>query len=143
MTDIRPGSRVTMHFSLTLEDGTVAEDSFDGEPLEFTMGDGTLNEGLELGLYGMQVGDEETLTMSPEQTFGFHDPENVHELPRSDFDEDQPLEEGMIIAFNTPAGDELPGMIRQVSDDSVTVDFNHPLAGHDLLYRIKIIDIRQ
>lgn len=143
MTEIGPGSRVTMHFSLTLEDGTIAENSFDGEPLEFTMGDGTLNEGLELGLYGMKVGDEETLTMSPEQTFGFHDPENVHELPRSDFDREQPLEEGMIIAFNTPAGDELPGMIRQVSADSVTVDFNHPLAGHDLLYKIKILDISQ
>lgn len=143
MTEIGPGSRVTMHFSLTLEDGTVAEDSFDSEPLEFTMGDGTLNEGLELGLYGMKVGDEETLSMSPEQTFGFHDPENVHELPRSDFDREQPLEEGMIIAFNTPAGDELPGMIRQVTADSVTVDFNHPLAGHDLLYRIKILDISQ
>ena len=143
MSEIQAGSRVTMHFSLTLEDGTVAEDSFNAEPLQFTMGDGSLNEGLELGLYGMQAGDEEILHMSPEQTFGFHDPDNIHEMARSDFDADMPLEEGMIIAFNTPAGDELPGMIKQVLTDTVTVDFNHPLAGHDLIYRVKILDISQ
>jgi len=141
VTEITAGSRVTMHFSLTLEDGTVAEDSFDDEPLEFVMGDGSLNEGLELGLYGMKAGDEETLTMSPEQTFGFHDPDNIHEMSRNDFDPDTPLEEGMIIGFTTPAGDELPGMIKQVAKSTVTVDFNHPLAGHDLLYRVKILDV--
>lgn len=141
MTEITAGSRVRMHFSLTLEDGTVAESSFDGEPMEFIMGDGSLNEGLELGLYGLQSGDEETLTMLPEQTFGFHDPDNIHEMPLSDFDPDTPLEAGMIIGFTTPAGDEVPGMIKQVAKDTVTVDFNHPLAGHDLLYKVKIIDV--
>ena len=138
MTEITAGSKVSMHFSLTLEDGTVAEDSFDNDPLEFTMGDGSLNEGLELGLYGMQAGDEETLTMSAEQTFGFHDPDNIHEMPLSDFDPDTPLEEGMIIGFTTPAGDEVPGMVKEVGDDMVKVDFNHPLAGHELVYRVRI-----
>jgi len=143
MIEIQAGSKVTMHFSLTLEDGTVAESSFDGEPFEFTMGDGSLNEGLELGLYGMKAGDEETLTMAPDQTFGFHDPENIHEMPRSDFDTDMELQEGLIIGFTTPAGDEVPGMIKGVSDKSVTVDFNHPLAGHELLYRIKILEVSE
>jgi len=141
MTEIQAGSKVTMHFSLTLEDGTVAEDSFDGEPFQFTMGDGSLNEGLELGLYGMKAGDEETLTMTPDQTFGFHDPENIHEMPGSYFNVDMELAEGMIVGFTTPAGDEVPGMIREVSDNLVIVDFNHPLAGHELLYRIKILEV--
>ena len=143
MSEIRPGCRVSMHFSITLEDGTVAESSFDDEPLTFTMGDGTLHEGLELGLYGMQPGDEETLTMLPEQTFGFHDPENVHQMARSEFDPQLELQEGMIIGFTTPAGDELPGIIKSVQDETVTVDFNHPLAGHDLLYRIKILEVEE
>jgi FKBP-type peptidyl-prolyl cis-trans isomerase SlpA len=141
MTEIQAGSKVTMHFSLTLEDGTVAEDSFDSKPLEFTMGDGSLNEGLELGLYGMEAGEEETLTMTPEQTFGFHDPENIHDMPRSDFDVDMDLAEGMIIGFTTPAGDEVPGMIKEVSEKSVLVDFNHPLAGHELVYRVRILAV--
>ena len=141
MSEIGVGSRVTMHFSITLEDGTVAEESFSGEPLQFIMGDGTLNEGLELGLYGMKAGEEETLTMSPEQTFGFHDPENIHEMARSEFDGEIQLEPGMIIGFTTPAGDELPGIIKSAEDEKVTVDFNHPLAGHELLYRIKILEV--
>lgn len=141
MTEIGVGSRVTMHFSITLEDGTVAEESFSGEPLEFIMGDGTLNEGLELGLYGMKPGEEETLTMSPEQTFGFHDPENIHEMARSEFDPGMQLEPGMIIGFTTPAGDELPGIIKSTESESVTVDFNHPLAGHELLYRVKVLEV--
>ena len=141
MSEIGVGSRVTMHFSITLKDGTVAEDSFGGEPLEFTMGDGTLNEGLELGLYGMRAGEEDTLTMSPEQTFGFHDPDNIHDMARAEFAEDMQLEPGVIIGFTTPAGDELPGIIKAVGDDIVTVDFNHPLAGHELLYRVKILEV--
>jgi FKBP-type peptidyl-prolyl cis-trans isomerase SlpA len=141
MNEICPGSRVTMHFSITLEDGTVAENSFDGDPLEFTMGDGTLNEGLELGLYGMKAGEEETLTLMPEQTFGFHDPDNIHEMPLSDFDSSMQLQEGLIIGFTTPAGDEVPGMIKQLDTDTVYVDFNHPLAGHELLYRVKILNV--
>ena len=141
MTEILPESTVTMHFSITLEDGTVAEDSFGGEPLTFTMGDGSLNEGLELALYGLKAGDEQTVTMTAEQTFGFHDPENIHDMPSSDFDADMTLEVGMIIGFTTPAGDEVPGLIKAVADDFVTVDFNHPLAGHDLRYRVKILEV--
>jgi FKBP-type peptidyl-prolyl cis-trans isomerase SlpA len=143
MSEIQAGSKVTMHFSLTLEDGTVAEDSFDSKPLEFTMGDGSLNEGLELGLYGMKAGEEETLTMTAEQTFGFHDPENIHDMPRSEFDVGMDLAEGMIIGFTTPAGDEVPGMIKEVSEKSVLVDFNHTLAGHELIYRVKILDVSE
>jgi FKBP-type peptidyl-prolyl cis-trans isomerase SlpA len=141
MNEIVPGSKVTMHFSITLEDGTVAEDSFDGDPLEFTLGDGTLNKGLELGLYGMKAGEEDTMTMSPEQTFGFHDPENIHDMPLTDFDPAMDLQEGMIIGFTTPAGDEVPGMIRSLGADKVAVDFNHPLAGHELTYKVRILDV--
>ncbi len=141
MSEIAPGSRITMHLSLTLEDGTVAEDTFDGEPLEFTMGDGSLNEGLEMALYGLRAGDEQTVTMTPDQTFGFYDPENIHEVPLSDFPADARPEENQIIAFTTSSGDEVAGAIKKVSTDTVLVDFNHPLAGHDLLYRVKILKV--
>ncbi len=141
MSEIVPGSRVIMHFSLTLEDGTVAEDSFDKEPLEFTMSDGSLIEGLEIVLYGLKAGDEQTVTVTPEQTFGFYDPENIHEMPLSDFSAGMQPEEDQIIAFTTPAGDEVAGTIRKISTDTALVDFNHPLAGHDLLYKVKILKV--
>ena len=101
---IGPGSKVCMHFSITLEDGTVAATTRDdNEPLEFVMGDGTMIQGLELALYGLKAGERQTLKIEPKLAFGFPDPENVHVLPRAEFPEEMPLSRGVIIEFNTPA----------------------------------------
>lgn len=142
MTEVASGSRVTMHFSITLENGTVAEDSFDNEPLTFTVGDGTLHEALEAGLYGLGPGDEKTMLLPAESSFGYHNPDNIHDMPRADFDDSMKVEAGMVIGFTTPAGDELPGIILSEDEGTVRVDFNHPLAGHDLTYRVKILDVQ-
>ncbi|MCK5383177.1 MAG: peptidylprolyl isomerase [Gammaproteobacteria bacterium] len=136
-----PESTVTLHLSLTLEDGTVAESTFDDEPLTFILGDGTLVEGLELGLYGLRPGDTQRLSLFPEQAFGLRDPEKVHRLPRADFPAEMALEPGCIIGFDTPEGEELPGMIVSTDDTSVEVDFNHPLAGRVLIFDVEIIDV--
>ena len=139
---IGPGCRVTMHFTITLEDGTVADTSREGEPLTFTMGDGSLIEGLELALYGLKAGDRQVVTLDPREAFGFPDPDNVHRLPRGEFPADMPPEEGQIVAFSTPSGEEIPGAIVEVGEDEVTVDFNHPLAGHEIVFDTEIIAIQ-
>ncbi|MGD2137931.1 MAG: peptidylprolyl isomerase [Gammaproteobacteria bacterium] len=138
---VSPGSTVTLHLSLTLGDDTVAESTFGDEPVTFTMGDGTLVGGLELALYGLVPGDTQRLVLSPEQAFGLHDPRKIHRLPRSGFPEDMPLEPGLIIGFDTPAGEELSGMILSVEAGEVEVDFNHPLAGHTVTFEVEIIDV--
>jgi FKBP-type peptidyl-prolyl cis-trans isomerase SlpA len=138
---ISPESTGTLHLSLTLQDGTVAESTFDGEPLTFTMSDGTLVEGLELGLYGLRAGETQRLTLYPQQAFGVRDPEKVHHLPRADFPADMALEPGCIIGFDTPEGEELPGMIVSSDDSSVEVDFNHPLAGREVIFDVEIIEV--
>ena len=139
---IGPGCRVTMHFTITLEDGTVADTSREGEPLTFTMGDGSLIEGLELALYGLKAGDRQVVTLDPREAFGFPDPDNVHRLPLGEFPANMPPEEGLIVAFSTPSGEEIPGAIVEVGEDEVTVDFNHPLAGHEIVFDTEIIAIQ-
>lgn len=134
-------SSVIMHLSLTLEDGTVAESTFGEEPLSFTMGDGTLVRGLELGLYGLRPGDTQRLELYPEQAFGLRNPDKIHSMPRADFDDEMVLEPGVIIGFETPDGEEIPGSVLSVSDESVEVDFNHPLAGHTVIFDVEIIDV--
>ena len=134
-------SRVTLHLSLTLEDGTVAETTFGAEPLEFTMGDGTLVHGLELGLYGLMPGDVQRLELYPEQAFGLRDPGDVHTLPRADFDADIKLQPGVIVGFEMPTGEEVAGAVQSLDEDSVDVDFNHPLAGHTIVFDVEIIDV--
>jgi FKBP-type peptidyl-prolyl cis-trans isomerase SlpA len=138
---ISPESTVTLHFSLTLEDGTVAESTLDDKPLTFTLGDGTLIEGLELALYGLRPGDKQRLSLFPEQAFGLRDPEKVHCVPRADFAAEMALEPGCIIGFDTPAGEELAGMIVAAEGDDVEVDFNHPMAGHVVIFEVEIIDV--
>ncbi|MFK5914752.1 MAG: FKBP-type peptidyl-prolyl cis-trans isomerase [Woeseiaceae bacterium] len=139
---IGAGCEVTMHFTLSLEDGTIADASIDGEPMVFTMGDGSLIEGLEMVLYGLKVGDKQSLSIEPRDTFGFPDDENVHTLARTEFSDDMKIEEGMIIGFNTPSGDEIPGAIMEIKDDKVKVDFNHPLAGHEVVFNVEIVDLK-
>ena len=138
---ISPDFTVTLHLSLALEDGTVMESTFEDEPLTFTMGDGTLVEGLELGLYGLKAGDKQRLVLDPEQAFGLHDAARRHTMARSAFPDDQVLEPGLIMGFDTPAGEELSGTILSVDGDSVAVDFNHPLAGRVVVFMVEILEV--
>ncbi|HEB93156.1 MAG TPA: FKBP-type peptidyl-prolyl cis-trans isomerase [Gammaproteobacteria bacterium] len=138
---IGPDSEVVMHFTLTLKDGTVAESSREGEPLEFRMGDGTLVAGLERVLYGLYSGSAQTLEIEPQDAFGFSDPANVHALSIHDFSQDMPLEAGVIINFTTPTGDETPGTVVEVDDEQVLVDFNHPLCGHTIYLAVEILAV--
>jgi FKBP-type peptidyl-prolyl cis-trans isomerase SlpA len=138
---IGPASTVIMHFSLTLEDGTVAESSFGDEPLTFVLGDGTLARGLELALYGMGPGERQTLVLMPEQAFGVRDKANIHFLPREDFPPDIAPKPGLVIRFTSPDGEELAGMVLEVVGGQVRVDFNHPLAGHAITYEVEILEV--
>jgi FKBP-type peptidyl-prolyl cis-trans isomerase SlpA len=134
-------STVTLHLSLTLEDGMVAESTFGEEPLTFTMGDGALVHGLELALYGLRPGDTQRLELYPEQAFGLRDPEKIHRLPRAQFSPDMALEPGLIIGFTTAGGEEIPGAVLSLTDDEVEVDFNHPMAGHTVVFEVEILDV--
>ncbi len=138
---INPGSRITLHYTLTLENGTEADTSRDGEPLVFTLGDGTMLEGLENFLSGMHAGQHATYSVSPEQCFGYPDAGAVHVMPRDDFPVDMDLAPGVIVGFTTPAGDEVPGTVTEIDEARVTVDFNHPLAGHTLTFDVEILAV--
>ena len=137
--EIAPASRVTLHFALSLMDGSEALSTFEDEPLSFVMGDGSLPEGLELALYGLRRGDEQTLQLAPEQAFGFHDDTLVHQVPREGFPPN--TEPGQIIHFTTPAGDDTAGRVLELGPEQVRVDFNHPLAGHVVVFRVVILAV--
>jgi FKBP-type peptidyl-prolyl cis-trans isomerase SlpA len=135
------GGRVRMHFELALEDGTVADSSLGAEPIEFRMGDGTLHPNLENAILGLPAGERRTLTIDPLHGFGFADPEAVHTLPRSEFPQDMTLDPGTIVSFTTPGGDDIPGIVKGVDGERITVDFSHPLAGHTLSFTVEILGL--
>ena len=138
---IEQGCEVLMNFTLALADGTVAESSEEGGSLRFVIGDGTLDTGLEALLVDMRAGDKARFNLAPGQAFGEPDPTNVHNMPRSEFPADMALQEGAVVEFTTPAGDAVPGTVLALAEDSVTVDFNHPLAGRQLSFEVEILEV--
>lgn len=136
-------SEVLMHFSINLADGSAAESTrVNNRPAKFVMGDGSLTENFEKCLLGLNVSQQKTFELAPEDGFGMPNPDNIHYVDRSRFSVDAPAEVGSIIAFTQQNGVELPGIVRAVEGDSVTVDFNHPLAGQTLTFDVEILDIK-
>ncbi len=138
---IAPGSRVTLHLALTLPDGTQAYSSFDEEPVTAVMGDGSLDPGIELALYALRAGDTERITLQAGQAYGRHDPALVQTVQLGQFAADHPPLPGQLIAFTTPAGDELAGLVLEVGPEAACIDFNHPLAGRELLLQAEILAV--
>jgi FKBP-type peptidyl-prolyl cis-trans isomerase SlpA len=135
-------SEVLMHFSIRLADGSAVDSTkVANKPAKFVMGDGSLTPGFEACLLGLQVGQSETFTLPPESAFGVPNPDNIHHLELSKFSNDVPAEVGTIISFTQPNGEEIPGIIRDVVADSVTVDFNHPLAGQTVTFEVDVLEV--
>ena len=140
-SQIQPGSRVRLHLAIKLADGTVAESTFDGEPLDIVIGDGTLVQSLEVALYGMRGGQRQTLTLHPDQAYGARDPEALGWLPRTQFPTDMELQPGALIGFEGRNGEEIAALIVAVETDRVQVDFNHPLAGKPIVFESEILAV--
>lgn len=130
-----------MHFSLALADGTEALSTYQESPLDFVLGDGTMEPLLEYALLGLQAGDEQTVDVSGDEAFGPLDETKVHWLERTAFPSDMPLSESQIIAFTTAQGEALPGVIKNLDEERVLVDFNHPLSGKTFRYRVSILSV--
>lgn len=133
-------SRVTLHFSLKLDDGSEVDSNFDGEPATFIVGDGNLLPGFEQALFGLKAGDEAEIEIPPEGAFGQRNPANIQTVRRDTFSPDMTLEEGLVVSFDNGSG-ELPGVIREIGEDDVEVDFNHPLAGQTVFFHVKILEV--
>ncbi len=138
---ISHGSSVVMHYTLTLDDGTEVDSTLGVEPLEFRIGDGTLDAGLESLLLELYPGNKRRFHLSPGAAFGDPDPANVHSMDRVEFPPGMQLQEGVVVGFTTPSGEEIGGTIMELVGDSVMVDFNHPLAGRTLDFEVEIISV--
>ena len=139
--EIESNTRVTLNFSLSLETGEEVDTNFGSDPVSFVMGDGSLLPGFERRLIGMRAGDEAEFRIPPEEGFGEPQDDNIQFISRADFDDNAPLEPGMLFTFADAAGGEVPGMIAEVDDEQVTVDFNHPLSGRTIQFKVRIAHV--
>jgi FKBP-type peptidyl-prolyl cis-trans isomerase SlpA len=140
--NIGPDTRITLHFSLKLDDGVVVDSTFDKAPASFTYGDGSLLKGFEEKLIGMQAGNKARFTVLPEHGFGQHNPSNVQQFARKDFSADMTIEKGLMVSFADASQSELAGVVTSVNSERVDVDFNHPLAGRTIVFDVEIIAVQ-
>lgn len=138
---IGPGTKITLHFAVQLDNGDMVDSNFERDPAIFTVGDGNLLPGFEKALFGMLEGEHKTLVIKPEDGFGQRNPNNIQEIARSQFSPELELSEGLMLSFADAQKTELPGVVQRYDDDVVVVDFNHPLAGRDILFEVAILKI--
>lgn len=143
MTDsVQSNSAVLVHFTLKLDDGSTAESTRNnGKPALFSLGDGSLSDALEAELIGLRAGETKAFTLTPDAAFGPTSPDLIQYFSRRDFTQAGEPEIGAIMLFSGRDGNEVPGVIREISGDSITVDFNHPLAGQTIHFEVEVLSI--
>jgi len=139
---INESSNVIVHITMKLADGSAADSTkVNNKPAKIIMGDQSISPAFESNLIGMKTGESKEFTLKSSDAFGDKNPDNIHYVDITKFDSETPAKIGNIITFTQPGG-ELPGMITDVSGTSVTVDFNHPLAGQNVTFVIDVIEIQ-
>lgn len=139
---VKKGDTVKVYYTGTLEDGTVFDSSEShGTSLEFQIGANQVIPGFENATVGMKEGEEKEVKLSVTDAYGEYNPQMVRKVPRSQLPKDQEPKVGMILMVGLPNGMQVPVKIVEVTDKDVSIDLNHPLAGHALNFKIKIVGI--
>lgn len=141
MTQVKPGDTVRLHYTGTLSDGSTFDSSRGRDPLEFTVGSGQIIPGLDRAIPGMSVGDTKLVQIAAEDAYGHPDPEARQTVPRGDIPAEIPLDVGTQLQVQTPTGQVIPVTVAEVTDQTVTLDANHALAGKDLTFDIELVAI--
>jgi len=138
---VGPGCVVTLHYTLSLQEGEIFETSEGDEPLSYLHGSGQVIPGLERALEGKRAGDTGTFVVAPEDGYGLHDPERVFKEKRQRFGFD--VAEGQVLEAHLEDGTRLPFQVVAVDENEVTLDGNHPLAGKTLHFAIRVLEVRE
>lgn len=141
MTKVKAGDTVRIHYTGALNDGSVFDSSDGRDPLEFTVGSGQIIPGLDKALPGMAVGEAKTVTVPPQDAYGDHDPNGRQEVPRAQVPDHIPVEIGTQLQVSLPDGRQMPVTVAEVTDDTVVLDANHPLAGRALTFTVEMMEI--
>lgn len=141
-TPIAAGKVVGFHYTLRNDAGEVVDSSDGVDPLTYMHGAGSIVPGLENALAGKTEGDAFTVVVPPTEGYGVRNEGMVHEVPRSQFPPDVEIEAGMQFGAQGPDGQAVPVWVAAVTDEAVTVDFNHPLAGQQLHFEITVASVR-
>jgi peptidylprolyl isomerase len=141
MAEVKANDTVKVHYTGRLSDGTVFDSSFNREPLEFTIGQKMVIPGFEEGVIGMTVGETRTVSIASQDAYGPYLEDLVGSIRRTQIPPNIDLQVGAILQMQTPDGGAMLVVIKALTDENVTLDANHPLAGKDLAFEINLLEI--
>lgn len=141
MAQAKEGDRVRVHYMGALTDGTVFDSSLNREPLEFVIGRGMVIPGFEKGVIGMEEGETKTISIPSRDAYGDYMDDLTKIVDRAKIPEDAPLKKGMTLHFRAPDGRVGNAVVKDLTDHDVTLDLNHPMAGKDLAFEVRLVKI--
>ncbi len=141
MSQAKQGDTVKIHYTGKLENGEIFDSSKNREPLEFKMGEGKVIPGFEKGVAGMEVGESKNITIPPEEAYGTKNQELVFELERNKLPDHIKPEVGMQLQMTQANGQPVNVIITALTNDTITIDANHPLADKTLYFDVELVDI--
>ena len=141
MQQAQQGDKVKVHYHGTLRTGETFDSSQGREPLEFTIGSGQVIKGFDEGVTGMTVGEKKTVEIPVEDAYGEKSQDLIIEFPKTQFPADMNPEIGQQLMMSNGSGQSFPVTIKEIKEDSVLLDANHPLAGQDLIFNLELVEI--
>ena len=141
MTQAQSGDRVQVHYTGRLADGTTFDTSRQRAPLEFTLGGGDILPGVEQAVVGMTAGEAKTITIPAAHAYGPHQPARVLEIERHHLPPDLHPTVGQHLHMQRQDGEALEVVVTALTEGHITLDANHPLAGHDLTFDLQLVEI--
>ncbi len=141
MVQAQLGDTVKVHYTGKLEDGTVFDSSAERDPLEFSLGEGRVIAGFEEAVVGMSPGDSKSASISADRAYGPYRQEMVMVVDRQQIPADVSVNVGQQLQIRQKSGEAIPVIVTDVSNSKVTLDANHPLAGQDLTFDIRLVEI--
>ena len=133
--------KVKVHYKGTLSTGEIFDSSEGREPLEFTLGGGQMIPGFDKGVMGMQIDESKTINIPAAEAYGEAQPQLIQQVPKAQLPTEINPQVGMQLMSQHPNGQQVPVMITEVAEESITVDANHPLAGKDLTFEVRLVSI--
>ncbi len=141
MSKVKAGNTVKVHYHGTLTDGVTFDSSEGRDPLQFVVGQGQVIKGFDDAMVDMEVGEKKRIEIPVDEAYGQPTEENYLEFPKTDFPEDLKPEIGMQLHLSDNEGNQFPVAVKEVKEESVILDGNHPLAGKDLVFEIELVSI--
>ena len=143
MSQVKENNTIKVNYTGKLSNGQIFDTSEGKEPIEFVLGQGRLIPGFEKGLIDMKLNEKKTIEIAKDQAYGDVNDNLIKEVNKTELPQDMEPKVGMGLVSKSPDGKEINLVVVEVKDESIVIDGNHPLAGHDLIFDVEVVEIKE